>query len=210
MWRKTAPCTQEIAVPRLRRDRGTADGQVVVIDTAPTATRYLLNLRRATTAKFNAPLGRFLNRAAQLLPRLKSDETKCLLYTAGGDAPLRAIRLEDDLKRAGIPSGGSPINRSMANTANPCGAAGEVEWLNRINEHADGKFALIAWNAGRSRAKDCWRCKEVKMTRSRYLRTHNFAAVRSRRRWPPSCGDVFESYSAGTETKPQINKTLCG
>lgn len=27
-------------------------------------------------------------------------------------------------------------------------AAGEVEWLNRIDEHADGKFALIAWSAG--------------------------------------------------------------
>ena len=27
-------------------------------------------------------------------------------------------------------------------------AAGEVEWLNRIDEHAGGKFALIGWSAG--------------------------------------------------------------
>jgi len=26
-------------------------------------------------------------------------------------------------------------------------AANEVEWLNRVDEHADGKFALISWSA---------------------------------------------------------------
>jgi arsenite-transporting ATPase len=25
-------------------------------------------------------------------------------------------------------------------------ATGEIEWLNRINEHANGKFALISWS----------------------------------------------------------------
>jgi len=25
-------------------------------------------------------------------------------------------------------------------------AASEIEWLNRIDEHAGGKFALIAWS----------------------------------------------------------------
>jgi arsenite-transporting ATPase len=32
-------------------------------------------------------------------------------------------------------------------------AVGEVEWLNRIDEHAGGKFALIAWNSGEIKGK---------------------------------------------------------
>ncbi len=63
-----------------------------------------------------------------------------------------ALRLEDDLKRAGISTQWWIINQSLfgTDTTNPilaAKAANEVEWLNRINEHADGKFALITWSA---------------------------------------------------------------
>ena len=34
------------------------------------------------------------------------------------------------------------------------------------------------------------------------------AAVRLRRRWANTCSDVFDSYSAGSETKPQINQDV--
>lgn len=60
-----------------------------------------------------------------------------------------ALRLEDDLKRAGIAAKWWVVNQSLygTNTVSPlltAKAASEVEWLNRIDEHADGKFALIA------------------------------------------------------------------
>ena len=62
-----------------------------------------------------------------------------------------ALRLEDDLNRAGIAAKWWVVNQSLygTNTSNPiltAKAAGEIEWLNRINEHSNGKFALISWS----------------------------------------------------------------
>ena len=89
----------------------------------------------------------------RLLPRLKSNETEVVIVTLPEATPFyEALRLEDDLKRAGIAARWWVINQSLygANTTNPilaAKAANEVEWLNRIDVHAHGQFALIAWSS---------------------------------------------------------------
>ena len=63
-----------------------------------------------------------------------------------------ALRLEDDLKRAQIAANWWVINQSFyhagtTNTLLKAKASNEVEWINRIDQHMDGKFALVAWSA---------------------------------------------------------------
>ena len=62
-----------------------------------------------------------------------------------------ALRLEEDLKRAQIAANWWVINQSFyqADTTNAllkAKASNEVEWIDRIDEHTDGSFALIAWS----------------------------------------------------------------
>jgi len=151
-----SPCTQEIAVFRAFAEIvEKADDQVVVIDTAPTGhTLLLLESTQSYNHEIERTKGEIPESVARLLPRLKSDETEVLIVTLPEATPVyEALRLEDDLKRAGIAAKWWVVNQSLygTNTTNPmlaAKAAGEVEWLNRIDEHAGGKFALIAWSAG--------------------------------------------------------------
>ncbi|MEA5013416.1 MAG: arsenical pump-driving ATPase [Candidatus Limiplasma sp.] len=151
-----SPCTQEIAVFRAFAEIvERADDQVIVIDTAPTGhTLLLLESTQSYHHEIQRTKGEIPESVARLLPRLKSDETEVLIVTLPEATPVyEALRLEDDLKRAGIAAKWWIVNQSLygTNTTNPMLAAkavSEVEWLNRVNEHSDGKFALIAWNAG--------------------------------------------------------------
>ncbi len=150
-----SPCTQEIAVFRAFAEIvEKADDQVVVIDTAPTGhTLLLLESTQSYNHEIQRTKGEIPESVAQLLPRLKSEETEVLIVTLPEATPVyEAHRLEDDLKRAGIAAKWWVVNQSLygTNTTNPMlvsKAAGEVEWLNLIDEHAGGKFALIAWSA---------------------------------------------------------------
>lgn len=150
-----SPCTQEIAVFRAFAEIvEKADDQVVVIDTAPTGhTLLLLESTQSYNHEIQRTKGEIPESVARLLPRLKSDETEVLIVTLPEATPVyEALRLEDDLKRAGIAAKWWVVNQSLhgTNTTNPmlaAKAAGEVEWLNRIDEHTGGKFALIAWSA---------------------------------------------------------------
>ena len=150
-----SPCTQEIAVFRAFAEIvEKADDQVVVIDTAPTGhTLLLLESTQSYNHEIQRTKGEIPESVARLLPRLKSDETEVLIVTLPEATPVyEALRLEDDLKRAGIAAKWWVVSQSLygTNTTNPmlaAKAAGEVEWLNRIDEHAGGKFALIAWSA---------------------------------------------------------------
>jgi len=151
-----SPCTQEIAVFRAFAEIvEKADDQVVVIDTAPTGhTLLLLESTQSYNHEIQRTKGEIPESVMRLLPRLKSDETEVIIVTLPEATPVyEALRLEDDLKRAGIAAKWWVVNQSLygANTANPmlaAKAAGEVEWLNRIDDHSKGKFALIAWSAG--------------------------------------------------------------
>ncbi|WP_020072488.1 arsenical pump-driving ATPase [Faecalispora sporosphaeroides] len=150
-----SPCTQEIAVFRAFAEVvEKADDQVVVIDTAPTGhTLLLLESTQSYNHEIERTKGEIPESVKSLLPRLKSDETEVIIVTLPEATPFyEALRLEDDLKRAGIAAKWWVVNQSLygTNTTNPmlaAKAANEVEWLNRIDEHANGKFALIAWSA---------------------------------------------------------------
>lgn len=150
-----SPCTQEIAVFRAFAEIvDKADDQVVVIDTAPTGhTLLLLESTQSYNHEIQRTKGEIPESVKKLLPRLKSDETEVLIVTLPEATPVyEALRLEDDLKRAGISAQWWIINQSLygADTTNPmlaAKAANEVEWLNRVDKHADGKLALITWSA---------------------------------------------------------------
>jgi arsenite-transporting ATPase len=149
-----SPCTQEIAVFRAFAEIvEKADDQVVVIDTAPTGhTLLLLESTQSYNHEIQRTKGEIPESVKRLLPRLKSDETEVIIVSLPEATPVyEALRLEVDLKRAGIAAKWWVVNQSLygTNTTNPmlaAKAASEIEWLNRIDEHAGGKFALIAWS----------------------------------------------------------------
>lgn len=149
-----SPCTQEIAVFRAFAELvDMADDQVVVIDTAPTGhTLLLLESTQSYNHEIERTKGEIPESVARLLPQLKSDETEVIIVTLPEATPVyEALHLEDDLKRAGIAAKWWVVNQSLygTDTTNPIlvdKATGEIEWLNRINEHANGKFALISWS----------------------------------------------------------------
>lgn len=150
-----SPCTQEIAVFRAFAEVvEKADSQIVVIDTAPTGhTLLLLESTQSYNHEIQRTKGEIPPSVTRLLPRLKSDETEVLIVTLPEATPVyEALRLEDDLKRAGIAAKWWVVNQSLygIDTQSPilaAKAANEIEWLNRIDEHSGGKFALIAWSA---------------------------------------------------------------
>lgn len=62
------------------------------------------------------------------------------------------MRLESDLKRAGINSKWWIINASLyeyvietTNKLLKTKASNEIEWINKVNKHSDGYFAIIEW-----------------------------------------------------------------
>lgn len=150
-----SPCTQEIAVFRAFAEIvEKADEQVVVIDTAPTGhTLLLLESTQSYNHEIQRTKGEIPASVMRLLPRLKSHETEVLIITLPEATPVyEALRLEDDLKRAGIATKWWVINQALygADTTDlilAAKASGEVEWINRVDEHTKGKFALIDWSA---------------------------------------------------------------
>ena len=150
-----SPCTQEIAVFRAFAEIvEKADDQIVVIDTAPTGhTLLLLESTESYDKEIQRTKGETPESVKRLLPRLKSDETEVVIVTLPEATPVyEALRLEDDLNRAQIAANWWAINQSFyhTNTTNSllkAKASNEVEWINRIDRHNDGKFAVIAWSA---------------------------------------------------------------
>ncbi|WP_092249145.1 arsenical pump-driving ATPase [Lacrimispora sphenoides] len=149
-----SPCTQEIAVFRAFAEIvDKADDQIVVIDTAPTGhTLLLLESTQSYNHEIQRTKGEIPESVKKLLPRLKSDETEVLIVTLPEATPVyEALRLEDDLKRAGISAKWWIINQSLygTDTTNPMLAAkasNEVEWINRVDKHSGSKFTLITWS----------------------------------------------------------------
>ncbi|MEE1306540.1 MAG: arsenical pump-driving ATPase [Anaerovibrio sp.] len=150
-----SPCTQEIAVFRAFAEIvEKADDQLVVIDTAPTGhTLLLLESTESYDKEIQRTKGETPESVKRLLPRLKSAETEVVIVALPEATPIyEALRLEDDLKRAQIAANWWVINQSFyqAETTNillKAKASNEVEWINHIDEHTNGKFALIAWSA---------------------------------------------------------------
>ncbi|HEY8804845.1 MAG TPA: arsenical pump-driving ATPase [Clostridium sp.] len=150
-----SPCTQEIAVFRAFAEIvDKAENQIVVIDTAPTGhTLLLLDSTQSYNQEIKRSQGDIPESVKKLLPRLRNaDETEVIIVTLAEATPVyEAKRLEEDLKRAKIATKWWVINSSLYKTGTTnkllsAKASNEIEWINNVDEHAKGKFAVIAWS----------------------------------------------------------------
>lgn len=151
-----SPCTQEIAVFRAFAEVvDKADHEIVVIDTAPTGhTLLLLDATQSYHREVKRTQGDIPENVKKLLPRLRNGkETEVIIVTLAEATPVyEAMRLEEDLKRAEIITRWWVINSSMyaaetANTLLKAKASHEITWINKIDAHTKGNFALIKWSA---------------------------------------------------------------
>ncbi|EEU11936.1 arsenical pump-driving ATPase [Anaerococcus vaginalis] len=150
-----SPCTQEIAVFRAFADIvEKSEEEIVVIDTAPTGhTLLLLESTQSYNQEIMRSNGDIPESTKKLLPRLKNEkETEVIIVTLAEPTPVyEALRLEEDLKRAGIFSKWWLINSSLyaSNTTNKIlksKANEEVKWINYLNDHTKENLAIIGWN----------------------------------------------------------------
>ncbi len=151
-----SPCTQEIAVFRTFAEIvEKSENEIVVIDTAPTGHTLLL---LESTENYNKEIqrseGDIPESVKKLLPTLKNpEETEVIIVTLAETTPVyEAMRLEKDLKRAGISSKWWVINSSLyaTNTTNEilrAKAENEVAWINKVKSVSKGNFAIIEWKA---------------------------------------------------------------
>lgn len=153
-----SPCTQEIAVFRaFAQIVEKAENEVVVIDTAPTGhTLLLLDSTQSYHREVQRTQGEIPESVKKLLPRLRNaDETEVIIVTLAEATPVyEAMRLEEDLKRAEIATKWWVINASLyqtgtANRLLAAKASNEIEWINKVDEHAKGYFAVISWEANK-------------------------------------------------------------
>lgn len=86
----------------------------------------------------------------KLLPRLRNaDETEVIIITLAEATPVyKAMRLEEDLKRAGIATKWWVINASLYQTHTEnrllaAKASNEIEWINKVDAHSGAHFAVI-------------------------------------------------------------------
>lgn len=149
-----SPCAQEIAVFRaFAQIVEKAENEVVVIDTAPTGhTLLLLDSTQSYHREVQRTQGDIPEPVKKLLPRLRNaDETEVIIITLAEATPVyEAMRLEDDLKRAGIATKWWVINASLYQTHTEnrllaAKASNEIEWINKVDEHSGGHFAVIGW-----------------------------------------------------------------
>lgn len=151
-----SPCTQEIAVFRAFAEIvERADNEVVVIDTAPTGhTLLLLDSTQSYHKEVQRTHGDTPDSVKQLLPKLRNaSTTEVIIVTLAETTPVyEAMRLEEDLHRAGLHSKWWVINSSLyaTDTQNKmltAKASNEVEWINKVDAHTGGNFAVIRWRA---------------------------------------------------------------
>ena len=151
-----SPCTQEIAVFRaFAHIVEKAEDEVVVIDTAPTGhTLLLLDATQSYHKEIERTHGDIPEEVKKLLPRLRNAaETEVIIITLAEATPVyEALRLEEDLERAGIAAKWWVINASLYRTGTTnrllaAKASQEIEWINKVDQHATGHFAVIAWSA---------------------------------------------------------------
>lgn len=146
-----SPCTQEIAVFRAFAEVvEKADDEIIVIDTAPTGhTLLLLESTENYDREIRRTKGETPESVKHLLPRLKGKETEVIIVTLPEATPVyEAMRLEDDLKRAGLSANWWVINQSFALTGSSnrtlaVKANNEAEWINKVDCHTHGKTVLL-------------------------------------------------------------------
>ena len=147
-----SPCTQEIAVFRAFADIvEKADHEVVVIDTAPTGhTLLLLDSTLSYHKEVQRTQGNIPDSVKKLLPRLRSSDTEVIIVTLPEATPVfEAMRLQEDLKRAGLKSEKWVINSSLykakpSNLLLAAKAQNELPWIQKVDELTRGNFYTVA------------------------------------------------------------------
>lgn len=149
-----SPCTQEIAVFNAFAEVvAKADKEVVVIDTAPTGhTLLLLDSTQSYHKEVERTQGNITIEVQNLLPRLRNEnETEVVIVTLPETTPVfEALRLQQDLQRAGIKNKWWVVNSSLllTSTHSPflkAKAQSEVQWIEKVREISNGNFAVIEW-----------------------------------------------------------------
>ncbi|MEK5357935.1 arsenical pump-driving ATPase [Paenibacillus sp. FSL L8-0709] len=149
-----SPCTEEIAVFRAFADLvERSEEEIVVIDTAPTGhTLLLLDATQEYHKEIARSSGVIPDSVQHLLPRLRDPkETSVVIVTLAEATPVyEAFRLEQDLKRAGIPTKWWAINQSFAaaGTTDPVlsgRAHAELNWIQKVEQNAEGYVVIIPW-----------------------------------------------------------------
>lgn len=149
-----SPCTQEIAVFRAFAEIvDKSENEIVVIDTAPTGhTLLLLDSTQSYAKEVERSSGEVPISIQKLLPRLQNgNETEVLMVTLPETTPVyESMRLDEDLDRANIAHTWWLVNQSMlaTNTQNDILKArsfNELEWIEKVSELSDGKFAVEQW-----------------------------------------------------------------
>ena len=146
-----SPCTQEIAVFRAFAEIvDKSENGIVVIDTAPTGhTLLLLDSTQSYAKEVERSSGEVPVSIQKLLPRLQNEEeTEVLMVTLPETTPVyESMRLDEDLDRAKIAHTWWLVNQSMfaAETQNEVLKArsfNELEWIEKVAELSNGKFAV--------------------------------------------------------------------
>lgn len=149
-----SPCTQEIAVFRAFAEIvEKSEDEIVIIDTAPTGhTLLLLDSTESYNKEIERSNGEVPEATKKLLPKLRDKNlTEVIIVTLAEPTPYyEAYRLEEDLKRANINSKWWVINSSLylTNSTNKIlssKANEEIKWINKIDQHTKGNFAVISW-----------------------------------------------------------------
>jgi arsenite-transporting ATPase len=149
-----SPCTQEIAVFRAFAEIvDKAENEVVVIDTAPTGhTLLLLDSTQSYHREVQRTKGEVPISVRRLLPRLRDEkQTEIIIVTLPEATPVfEALRLREDLSRAGIHNKWWVINQclSMTDTNNAMLIArseAERQWIERVREISNNNFVAVPW-----------------------------------------------------------------
>jgi len=210
-----SPCTQEIAVFRAFAEvvEKADDDQIVVIDTAPTGhTLLLLDSTQSYNQEIKRSNGDIPESVKKLLPRLRDEkETEVIIVTLAEATPVyEAMRLEEDLKRGDIKTKWWIINSSFyqsgsVNSMLSAKAANEIRWINKVYEHGKGFFAVIGWSEEEIKGEALLNLLKGK-PKVAFVCVHNSCRSQiAEALGKHLAGDVFNSYSAGTQLKDHIN-----
>jgi arsenite-transporting ATPase len=149
-----SPCTQEIAVFRAFAEIvDKAENEVVIIDTAPTGhTLLLLDSTLSYHREVQRTKGETPISVQRLLPRLRDEkQTEVVIVTLPEATPVfEAMRLREDLSRAGINNKWWVVNQSLsaADTSNPmleARAEAERTWIAKVQQISNDNFVVIPW-----------------------------------------------------------------
>lgn len=150
-----SPCTEEIAIFRKFAEIVHGSGEeLLIIDTAPTGhTLLLLDSTESYHREVERSQGEIPETVRTLLPRLRNKkETKVFVISLPEPTPYyEAIRLKEDLHRAGIYVDGWILNQTLQQLEEESLFVKEKQkeerkWTAKVDEEMAGRFVMIPWS----------------------------------------------------------------